>query len=154
MKTISTLCEFSLLEPPYEPTKLKVVDSTKTSITLGWAKPEWDGGSEILSYVVEQLTDVEGLRRKPPKEESSESEGEEEEEEEADNGEWVVISQKGEVRTAEYVVSGLTPDVDYYFRVSAVNIAGRGEAIKMKEPVHAKDILGKLTHLMVSLHLH
>lgn len=93
-----------------------MVDSTKTSITLGWAKPEWDGGSEITSYVVEKLVD-----------------GEEE---------WTVISAKGEVRTTEYVASDLKPDIDYYFRVSAINCAGRGEPIEMTEPVQAKDILG------------
>lgn len=95
---------------------MKVVDSTKTSITLGWSKPEYDGGSEITSYVVEKRV------------------GEE--------GEWTVISHKGEVRTTEYVASDLKPDVDYYFRVSAVNCAGRGDPIEMEEPVQAKDILG------------
>lgn len=59
--------------------------------------------------------------------------------------EWTVISQKGEVRTTEYVASGLKPETDYYFRVSAVNCAGRGDPIEMEDPVQAKDILGMLT---------
>lgn len=57
-------------------------------------------------------------------------------------GEWEVISKKGEVRTTEYVASGLAPDVDYYFRISAMNCAGHGDPIEMEEPVQAKDILG------------
>lgn len=76
----------------------------------------YDGGSEITSYIVGKRV------------------GEE--------GEWAVISKKGEVRTTEYVASGLMPDVDYYFRVSAMNCAGLGDPIEMEEPVQAKDILG------------
>lgn len=94
-----------------------MVDSTKTSITLGWSKPEWDGGSAVTSYMVEKL--VEGEQ------------------------EWVLITSKGEVKTTEYVVHDLKPDVNYFFRVSAVNSAGRGEPLAMAEPVQAKDILGK-----------
>lgn len=104
------------IDIPSEPTKLKVVDSTKTSITLGWSKPEYDGGSEITSYTVEKRV--------------------------GEDGQWTVISKKGEVRTTEYVASDLLPDVDYYFRVSAMNCAGRGDPIEMEEPVQAKDILG------------
>lgn len=108
-------CKFPT-DTPSEPTKLKVVDSTKTSISLGWSRPEYDGGSEITSYIVEKR--------------------------DSEEGEWVVISKKGEVRTTEYVASGLMPDVDYHFRVSALNCAGRGDPIEMEEPVQAKDILG------------
>lgn len=93
-----------------------MVDSTKTSITLGWSKPEWDGGSEVISYMVEKL--VEGKE------------------------EWALITSKGEVKTTEYTVHDLKPDVNYFFRVSAVNCAGRGEPLEMTEPVQAKDILG------------
>lgn len=63
--------------------------------------------------------------------------------------EWTVISQKGEVRTTEYVASGLQPETDYYFRVAAVNCAGRGDPIEMEDPVQAKDILGMLTQLII-----
>lgn len=92
------------------------MDTTKTSVTLGWIKPAYDGGSPITHYVVEKR------------------EGEEQE--------WTVVSTKGEVRTTEYVVSHLQPSVNYYFRVSAMNCAGQGEPIEMMEPVQAKDILG------------
>lgn len=92
------------------------MDTTKTSVTLSWIKPAYDGGSPITSYVVEKR------------------EGEEQE--------WTVVSTKGEVRTTEYVVSHLQPSVNYYFRVSAINCAGQGEPIEMMEPIQAKDILG------------
>lgn len=58
--------------------------------------------------------------------------------------EWALITSKGEVKTTEYTVHDLKPDVNYFFRVSAVNCAGRGEPLEMTEPVQAKDILGKL----------
>lgn len=93
-----------------------MVDSTKTSITLSWSKPEWDGGSDVTSYMVEKL--IEGEQ------------------------EWALITSKGEVKTTEYTVHDLKPDANYFFRVSAVNCAGRGEPLAMTEPVKAKDILG------------
>lgn len=93
-----------------------MVDSTKTSITLSWTKPEWDGGSDVTSYMVEKL--VEGEQ------------------------EWAFITSKGEVKTTEYTVHDLKPDAKYFFRVSALNCAGRGEPLEMTESVQAKDILG------------
>lgn len=104
------------IDKPGPPVKLKVVDTTKTSVTLSWAKPAYDGGSAITSYAIEMR------------------EGEEEE--------WTVVSARGEVRTTEYVVSHLQPGINYYFRVAAINYAGQGEPIEMTEPVQAKDILG------------
>lgn len=104
-----------MTDPPDEPCKLKVVDSTKTSITLNWSKPEWDGGSEVTSYMVEKLEEEQ---------------------------EWALITSKGEVKTTEYTVHDLKPEVNYFFRVSGVNCAGRGEPLTMTESVQAKDILG------------
>ena len=99
---------------PGEPSKLRVVDSTKTSITLGWEKPVYDGGSEITHYMLEQMN--------------------------TEDREWVTINPQ--VKTCEYVVSYLKPGSYYFFRVSAVNCKGKGEDIKMYQPVQAKDILG------------
>lgn len=57
--------------------------------------------------------------------------------------EWALITSKGEVKTTEYIVHDLKPGINYFFRVSAVNCAGRGEPLETTEPVQAKDILGK-----------
>lgn len=92
------------------------MDTTKTSITLSWTKPAYDGGSAITSYAIEKR--------------------------EGDEEEWSVVSARGEVRTTEYVISQLQPGLNYYFRVAAINCAGQGEPIEMTEPVQAKDILG------------
>lgn len=66
----------------------------------------------------------------------------------AEENEWVIISSKGEVRTTEYVVSHLKPGIDYFFRVTAVNCAGRGKPLEMIEPVQAKDILGMICKML------
>lgn len=94
-----------------------MVDSTKTSITLGWEKPVYDGGSEITHYVLEQMN--------------------------TEDKEWVITNPQ--VKACEYVVSHLKPGTYYFFRVSAVNCKGKGEDIKMYQPVQAKDILGLYT---------
>lgn len=65
--------------------------------------------------------------------------------------EWVMITSKGEAKTTEYTVHDLKPDVNYFFRVSAVNCAGRGDPLEMTEPVQAKDILGKLINDIVNV---
>lgn len=95
-----------------------MVDSTKTSITLGWEKPVYDGGSKIKHYILEQMN--------------------------TEEKEWVIINPQ--VQACEYVVSHLKPGTYYYFRVSAVNCKGKGEDTKMYQPVQAKDILGLYTH--------
>lgn len=91
-----------------------MVDSTKTSITLGWEKPIYDGGSEVTHYLLEQLN--------------------------TEEQDWVTVNPQ--VKACEYVVSHLKPGSYYFFRVFAVNCKGKGEDIKMYQPVQAKDILG------------
>lgn len=80
-------------------------------------KPVYDGGSAVTGYVV-------AMRQ---------GEG---------RGNGLLSLPKEEVRTTEYVVSNLSPGVNYYFQVSAVNCAGQGEPIAMTEPAQARDILG------------
>lgn len=51
-----------------------MADSTKTSITLGWAKPVYDGGAPILGYLVEMREKPEEEPEEPEKEPEAEPE--------------------------------------------------------------------------------
>lgn len=45
-------------------------------------------------------------------------------------------------RERSYTVKGLTPNAEYYYRVCAVNDAGRSPFAQLDEPVLARDPLG------------
>lgn len=42
-------------EEPGSPRSIKCTDITKTSVTLQWSKPEYNGGSEILDFIIEYM---------------------------------------------------------------------------------------------------
>uniref|UniRef100_A0A673GNE5 Titin n=1 Tax=Sinocyclocheilus rhinocerous TaxID=307959 RepID=A0A673GNE5_9TELE len=99
-------------EKPLPPGKIALQDVTKTSVTLSWEKPEHDGGSRVVAYVVEM-----------------QSKG---------NEKWtqVVI-----VKVPEAVITGLVPGEEYMFRVSARNEKGTSDPRQIGVPVIAKDLV-------------
>lgn len=88
---------------------------TKESVTLAWAKPEQDGGSRIIGYLVEAL--------------------------EKGQEKWVKC---GVTKFTHFTVSGLRENAEYFFRVRAENHAGFSDTKEMLSPVVVKDQLGKL----------
>lgn len=108
-------------EPPGPPINLKVVDSTKTSITLGWGKPLYDGGAPIIGYVVEM---------RPKTEKAGPNEG------------WKRCNVAAQVIHTEFTVMSLDEKELYEFRVSAQNQVGIGPPADLKEAVSPKEILG------------
>uniref|UniRef100_A0A8C6L749 Fibronectin type-III domain-containing protein n=1 Tax=Nothobranchius furzeri TaxID=105023 RepID=A0A8C6L749_NOTFU len=90
---------------------LDVVDTTNSTASLVWLKPEHDGGSRIRGYVVE-------FRAKG-----------------TDN--WIVY---GETKLQKILVEGLSENTEYDFRVKAKNDAGISEpqstfsSVVIKEP--------------------
>merc|ERR1719402_824955 len=90
--------------PPGPPAFPKVVDSTRSSITLSWTKPAYDGGCEIMGYLVESYL-VEA-------------------EMETD---WMKCNVAVNLQETKFLVKGLMDDKVYQFRVSAVNKIGYGE---------------------------
>ena len=41
------------VNPPGAPAVVKVIDTSKTTVSLEWSKPVFDGGLEIIGYIIE-----------------------------------------------------------------------------------------------------
>lgn len=92
----------------------QVIDSTKSSVTLEWTKPVFDGGMEIIGYNIDMCK--------------------------ASLEEWHRVNNQICIHT-RYKAKGLVPGELYKFRISAVNGSGEGEASVLPNPVQALDRL-------------
>ena len=113
----STSRLFKCREPtstPSAPSVVKVIDSTKSSVTLDWIKPVFDGGMEVIGYNIEMCK--------------------------ASLEEWHKINTELCINNV-YTAKGLVAGEMYKFRVSAVNGTGQGEACTIPNPVQAVDRL-------------
>uniref|UniRef100_A0A8C6VAA3 Titin n=1 Tax=Naja naja TaxID=35670 RepID=A0A8C6VAA3_NAJNA len=97
-------------EPPLPPGKVTLTDVTQRSASFMWEKPEHDGGSRILGYIVEMQ----------PK----------------GSDKWTVVT---ETKVCNAVVSGLSSGQEYQFRVMAYNEKGKSDPKPLAVPVIAKD---------------
>lgn len=84
---------------PSPPAKLTIVDSSRSSITLSWTKPLFDGGAPITGYKIEY--------RKSKEEE------------------WAVGVHNTD--TTEFTVTGLISGEEYVFIVRSINKIGTSE---------------------------
>lgn len=87
---------------PSPPGAPEVVASGKDFATVQWLKPESDGGSPLIHYLVERR--------------------------ERKSARWVKVNRDGAHLDTTLKVSGLTEGNIYQFRVTAVNRAGESEA--------------------------
>lgn len=104
---------FTFLEKPSPPEKLGVASVSKDSISLTWLKPEHDGGSRIVHYIIEAL--------------------------EKGQKNWIKCAV---VKSTHHTVSGLRENSEYFFRVFAENQAGLSDPRELLLPVLVKEQLG------------
>uniref|UniRef100_A0A3Q4HDV3 Titin n=1 Tax=Neolamprologus brichardi TaxID=32507 RepID=A0A3Q4HDV3_NEOBR len=107
----------SPVEEPAPPKRLDVVDTTNSTASLVWLKPEHDGGSRVRGYIVE-------LRKK-----------------ERNTILWV-RENKLPCLDCQYKVSNLIEGLEYQFRVYAMNLAGLSKASEASRPVVALNPVG------------
>uniref|UniRef100_A0A3B4ACF0 Titin n=1 Tax=Periophthalmus magnuspinnatus TaxID=409849 RepID=A0A3B4ACF0_9GOBI len=119
---------------PSRPTKPKIINSTKDSISIVWKPPTEDGGAPVLGYSIE-------YREYVPKPEVEEDEEEYEEEEEEESPEELArwAEAIALTKSLEFTVSGLKTDAQYEFCVKAINKIGPSARSPYSEPAAAMD---------------
>ena len=110
---------FHFSDTPSAPGKPQITDVTKRSAKLTWTPCTNDGGSPLLTYVVEQriLGGFKWQRANPEK-----------------------------LLECSYTVTGLKEDTEYEFRVAGENKAGIGGYAEATMVIRAKDPFGKLKY--------
>uniref|UniRef100_A0A672I9D9 Titin n=1 Tax=Salarias fasciatus TaxID=181472 RepID=A0A672I9D9_SALFA len=108
----ATVDPLKVSEVPQSPKSLIVTDQTKTSISLAWEKPEYDGGSRVMQYLLE--VQLKGQEK------------------------WNGVNT---FKTMEATVSNLNPGEEYLFRVTAINDKGKSDPKVLAGPVMTKDLV-------------
>uniref|UniRef100_A0A673AQL2 Titin n=1 Tax=Sphaeramia orbicularis TaxID=375764 RepID=A0A673AQL2_9TELE len=98
--------------PPGNP---RVLDTTKSSITLAWNKPVYDGGSEITGYIVETCL---------PEED-----------------EWTIHTPKKGWTATSFTITNLKENQEYKINICATNCEGVGEPAAVPGTPKAEDRL-------------
>lgn len=101
---------------------MKVLDSSKSTITLGWTKPLSDGGAPLIGYVVEMR--AQGSAKK------------------GDDG-WKRCNVAAQLIVCDFTVTSLDENLVYEFRVSAQNQVGMSLPCDLEGAVIPKEILGE-----------
>uniref|UniRef100_A0A8D2JBA5 Titin n=1 Tax=Varanus komodoensis TaxID=61221 RepID=A0A8D2JBA5_VARKO len=84
--------------PPGNP---RVLDTSKSSITIAWNKPIYDGGSEITGYMVEIAL--------------------------PDEDEWKIVTPPAGLKATSFTITNLKENQEYKIRIYAMNSEGIGE---------------------------
>ncbi|XP_051779360.1 immunoglobulin superfamily member 22-like isoform X2 [Erpetoichthys calabaricus] len=100
------------IEPPGMASQPQVADVSKEAVTVTWSPPSQDGGAAVMGYIIERRKKGSNI--------------------------WVPVN-KELVQDTKYKVEGLVEDMEYEFRVTAVNRAGPGTPSTASNSVFAKD---------------
>uniref|UniRef100_A0A4W5NXM6 Titin n=1 Tax=Hucho hucho TaxID=62062 RepID=A0A4W5NXM6_9TELE len=100
---------------PGPPGNQRVLDTTKSSITVAWNKPVYDGGSDIIGYVVETCL---------PEED-----------------EWTIRTPKRGLVGTSFTITNLVENQDYKINICAINCEGVGEPAQVPGTPIAEDRL-------------
>lgn len=101
---------------------MKLLDSTRSTITLGWTKPVSDGGAPLIGYVVEMRGQGTGKK--------------------GDDG-WKRCNVAAQLVMCEFTVTSLDEKLVYEFRVSAQNQVGMSPPCDLEGAVIPREILGE-----------
>lgn len=105
------------LDPPDAPTRVKIREVTKSTVTLTWKAPKNDGGAPVTHYNVERLYwDVSGTQKET----------------------WRQCN-RCDIEETTFKVEDLNEGGEYEFRVKAVNDAGSSKPSSTAGPVTVKD---------------
>lgn len=105
-----------LLDVPDRPEDLEVTAITKDYISVTWKPPKYDGGSEVISYILEARM--------------------------IGKDKFVRLT-KETLMDRKYTYDGLREGDTFEFRVSAVNEVGPGKPSFSTKPITCKDELGE-----------
>lgn len=103
-------------EVPSVPADLQIVDVTKSTVTLKWEKPFYDGGSRLTGYIIEACK--------------------------VGSDRWSAVATV-KASASQHTIQALTENDQYLFRIRATNSRGASEPMDIVTPVLIQDIKGK-----------
>lgn len=106
-------------EVPLPPHKLEVVDVTKSTVTLGWEKPEHDGGSRLTGYVIEACK--------------------------FGTDKWMKVATL-KTTDLEHTIEKLNESEQYLFRIKAINSRGASDPKELVTAVTVQEQRGNRKH--------
>lgn len=120
-----TLESVLVCDVPSVPVDLQVVDVNKSSVTLRWEKPLYDGASRLTGYTLEACK--------------------------VGTDRWSTVATV-KASVSQHTIQPLTENDQYLFRIRATNSRGASEPMDTVTPVTIQEIKGKTKVLIAPFH--